>query len=93
MLCNFRRERIPCDLVGLEPGWMSKNYDYSIDKEWHPERFAIPRWGPKGPHTFLGAAERLGFKMSLWLCSDYDLSYEEERRAKAAPWSWEAVTL
>ena len=68
-------------LVGLEPGWMERNYDYSTQKKWHPERFYIPYWGPKGPHTFLGAAERLGFKMSLWLCCDYDLSFEEERRA------------
>ena len=77
---NFRREGIPCDLIGLEPGWMSKYYDYTLDKDWHPERFYIPPWAPKGPQTFLGAAERLGFKVSLWLCCDYDLSYEEERR-------------
>ena len=82
---NFRREGIPCDLVGLEPGWMEKNYDFTTDKTWHPERFAYPSWGPIGPHTFLGAAQRLGFKMSLWLCCDYDLSLEEERRAGAKP--------
>lgn len=75
---NFRREDIPCDLVGLEPGWMEKNYDFTTQKKWHPERFYIPYWSPKGPHTFLGAAERLGFKMSLWLCCDYDLSIAEE---------------
>lgn len=77
---NFRREGIPCDVIGLEPGWMEKYYDYSVEKKWHPERFYIPPWAPQGPHTFLAAAERLGFKMSLWLCSDYDLSYEEERQ-------------
>jgi alpha-glucosidase len=81
---SFRREEIPCDLVGLEPGWMSQNYDFSVDKAWHPDRFYVPHWGPKGPHTFLAAAERLGFKMSLWLCCDYDLSYEEDRRAGVA---------
>jgi len=75
---NFRRENIPCDLVGLEPGWMEKHYDFSVEKKWHPERFYIPHWSTKGPHTFLGAAERLGFKVSLWLCCDYDLSYAEE---------------
>lgn len=85
---NLRRTGIPCDVIGLEPGWMSKNYDYSIDKDWHPERFAIPSWVRKpgdvsggNDHTFMGAAKRLGFKVSLWLCSDYDLSFEEERRA------------
>jgi len=81
---NFRREDIPCDLVGLEPGWMEKHYDFSTEKKWHPERFYLPHWAPKGPQTFLGAAERLGFKMSLWLCCDYDLTFEEERRAGAA---------
>ncbi|MBD3183492.1 DUF5110 domain-containing protein, partial [Candidatus Poribacteria bacterium] len=75
---NFRREGIPCDLVGLEPGWMSEHYDFTINKQWHPERFYIPHWSPKGSHTFLGAASRLGFKISLWLCCDYDLSYAEE---------------
>ena len=80
---NFRREGIPCDLVGLEPGWMEKNYDYSVDKKWHPERFYLPHWGPVGDHSFAAAARRLGFRLSLWLCCDYDLSYEEERRAGA----------
>ncbi len=78
---NFRREGIPCDVCGLEPGWMSKNYDYSIDKKWNPEKFYIPHWSPKGDHTFFGAMKRLGFKLSLWLCCDYDLSFEEERQA------------
>ncbi|MFB9751530.1 TIM-barrel domain-containing protein [Paenibacillus hodogayensis] len=77
---NFRREGIPCDLIGLEPGWMEKHYDYSVNKNWHPERFAIPKWLPDGgPATFFGALERLGFKLSLWLCADYDLSLHEER--------------
>lgn len=76
---NFRREGIPCDLVGLEPGWMEKHYDFSVEKKWHPERFYVPYWAPQGPHTFLGAAERLGFKLSLWLCCDYDLSIAEEK--------------
>ncbi|MCE5217904.1 DUF5110 domain-containing protein [bacterium] len=81
---SFRREDIPCDLIGLEPGWMSRNYDYSVEKQWHPERFYTPPWSPHGPHTFGGALERLGFKLSLWLCCDYDLSFEEERQAGAA---------
>jgi alpha-glucosidase len=78
---RFRDRGIPCDVVGLEPGWMSKNYDYTTEKAWHPERFYIPYWSTKGPHTFLGAAGRLGFKMSLWLCCDYDLGEIEEARA------------
>ncbi len=82
----FRRERMPCDVIGLEPGWMSKNYDGSTAKDWHPQRFPIPKWSPKGPHTFLGALKRKGFKLSLWLCCDHDLGvFEEQRLAGQAP--------
>ena len=62
---NLRREHIPCDLIGLEPGWMSKRYDYSIEKDWHPERFFIPPWSKKGPHTFLSAAAPRIYEPSL----------------------------
>lgn len=81
---NFRREGIPCDVCGLEPGWMSKHYDFSVDKAWNPDRFYIPYWSPKGEQTFFGALDRLGFQLSLWLCCDYDLSFEEERQARRA---------
>ena len=83
---TFRRERMPCDVIGLEPGWMSKHYDATTAKQWHPQRFPIPKWAPKGPHTFLGALNRKGFKLSLWLCCDYDLGvYEEQRLAGLNP--------
>lgn len=75
---NFRREDMPCDVIGLEPGWMSKDYDASTQKEWHPERFPIPFYATKGPNTFFGALKRLGYKLSLWLCCDYDLTWYEE---------------
>jgi len=77
---NFRREEIPCDVIGLEPGWMEKNYDYSIKKDWSTERFPFPDWVNRGPASFVKAIKRMGFKMELWLCIDYDLSYEEERK-------------
>ncbi len=80
---NFRREGIPCDAIGLEPGWMARNYDFSLDKDWHPERFPVPTWARHGRHNFFPAIQRLGFKPGLWLCCDYDLSYEEERQAAA----------
>ncbi len=83
---TFRREGMPCDVIGLEPGWMSKFYDYSTDKIWHPQRFPIPSWAPKGAHTFLAALGRKGFKLSLWLCCDYDLAvYEEQLLAGRQP--------
>ncbi|NOY81975.1 MAG: glycoside hydrolase family 31 protein [Kiritimatiellaeota bacterium] len=76
----FRQYGIPCDAISLEPGWMAGNYDFSTKKDWHPERFPIPPYAPSGPHNFLPAVRRMGFKPGLWLCCDYDLSWEEERR-------------
>jgi alpha-glucosidase (family GH31 glycosyl hydrolase) len=77
---NFRREEIPCDVIGLEPGWMEKKYDLSPEKKWHAERFPIPGWCPNGPHNFIDTIKRMGFHFELWECNEYDLSYEEERR-------------
>ena len=82
---NFRNMDFPCDVVGLEPYWMSKFYDDSTRKWWRNESFHFPFWAPKGPHTFIGAMNRRGFKLSLWLCVDYDLfRYEEQCRAGKA---------
>ncbi|MCK5843356.1 MAG: hypothetical protein KAG97_01530, partial [Victivallales bacterium] len=80
---NFRREKIPCDVIGLEPGWMETNYDLSLEKKWSEERFPIPSYCQNGPHNFINAIKRMGFKMELWLCQEYDLLYEEERRLGA----------
>ena len=82
---HFRREGIPCDVIGLEPGWMEKRYDFSVDKRWHPERFHVPAWLPgKSQGGFTAALGNMGFKLSLWLCCDYDLSeYEEQQLGPA----------
>jgi alpha-glucosidase (family GH31 glycosyl hydrolase) len=79
---NFRREEIPCDVIGLEPGWMETEYDLSVDKKWNSKLFPIPAWAPNGPHTFISALKRMGFKLDLWLCNEYDLLFEEDRRIK-----------
>jgi len=77
---DFRREDLPCDVIGLEPGWMDTHYDFRTDKVWDPGRFYFPYWCPKSHHTFISALGRMGFKLSLWLCSNYDLfRYEEEQ--------------
>lgn len=78
---HFRDRDIPCDVIGLEPGWMETYYDKSVDKKFDPDRFYIPYWVEPHQNTFFAAVTRLGFKLSLWLCCDYDLSYEEERNA------------
>lgn len=78
---QFRREKIPCDVIGLEPGWMQTNYDYSIEKDWHSDRFPIPSYARLGPYNFFNALYRMGYHLGLWLCNHYDLSYEAERQA------------
>lgn len=82
----FRREGIPCDVIGLEPDWMETHYDFSVDKQWSTQRFHEPFWMPhQRPGGFTKALENMGFKLSLWLCCDYDLSEHEERRLAGAP--------
>ena len=82
---EFRDRDLPCDVLGLEPGWMEKFYDRTTMKEWSKERFKFPYFAPKGGHTFVGALQRMGFKLSLWLCCGYDLfRYEEQCAAGEA---------
>jgi alpha-glucosidase (family GH31 glycosyl hydrolase) len=76
---QFRDRGLPCDVIGLEPGWMEVFYDRTTRKEWNKKLFKFPHWAPKGNHTFIGALNRMGFKLSLWLCCAYDLfRYEEQ---------------
>ncbi len=77
---TFRREGIPCDAISLEPGWMEQNYDFSLDKKWHPDRFPIAFWSDTSQSAFLHAIHRMGYKFGLWMCTNYDFTYEEERR-------------
>ena len=82
---QFRDRNIPCDVYGLEPGWMKKFYDKSVYKEWNTQRFYFPYWAPRGGHTWIAAMKRIGMKLSLWLCCDYDLfRYEEQCAAGLA---------
>jgi len=78
----FRDRGIPCDIIGVEPQWMKKNYDSSHEKEWNPDEFYVLAWmgsDSKGG-TFIGGLERTGFKLSLWLVCNDDLTLEEERQ-------------
>ena len=57
-LCErLRRERIPCDMLGLEPGWQSHSYSCSL--AWSPERFPQP-------DKLIEGTRSLGFKLNLW---------------------------
>ena len=65
---------------------MERHYDFTVDKEWSKERFHIPFWLDKSKHsTFCAGMANMGFKLSLWLCCDYDLS-EHEERLLGNPW-------
>ncbi len=75
----FRDHCIPCDVMGLEPGWMETAYDATTRKRWDARKFFFPYWNPAGAHTFVSAMDRVGMKLSLWLCCNYDLfKYEED---------------
>ncbi len=82
---EFRRQGIPLDVIGLEPDWMNQHYDFSVTKEWSRERFHQPEWMPhQRQGGFCAALRNMGFKLSLWLCCDYDLSDHEERQLQGA---------
>lgn len=85
LLENIRlcRERgIPCDIMGLEPAWMG-GYNFTVNKAWDKNLFYLPHWLPdnqSGKGTFFFPMREQGMRLSLWLCEEYDLFYEEERR-------------
>lgn len=56
-VAEFRRNGIPLDMLGLEPGWMSHAYPCSF--EWDATRFADPK-------AFLAAVERQHVRVNLW---------------------------
>ena len=77
-----REHKIPCDIMGLEPSWMG-GYNFTVNKGWDKNHFYLPHWKPdnqSGSSTFFFAMREKGMKLSLWLCEEYDLFYEEERR-------------
>lgn len=53
----FREADIPCDILGLEPGWQS--HTYSCSYTWDPGRFPHPA-------ELIGDLRRQGFHVNLW---------------------------
>lgn len=53
----FRERGIPCDVIGLEPGWHTRSYP--VTYEWNRELFP-------DPEQFVGDLEKDGFKINLW---------------------------
>ena len=80
---RMRKMGIPCHHFSLEPGWMSRFYDTSLNNDWCLERFHMPKWylNAEKPDTFISALKRMGIHLSLWYCIDYDFTDEAEREA------------
>lgn len=57
MADKFRESEIPCDIIGLEPGWQS--HAYSCSYVWDSTRF------PK-PDEFVAELNEKGFHVNLW---------------------------
>ena len=57
LMQDLRDRKIPCDVLGLEPGWQT--HAYSCTFAWSQERFPDPR-------EFVDAAGRLNFNVNLW---------------------------
>lgn len=94
---QFRSFRLPCDIIGLEPGWMEYFYDFTTRKNWSSARFSFPAWTKSKAVSWIGALERMGFKLSLWICMNYDVFVFEEKCAaglakpSAAKTDWAAT--
>jgi len=54
---EFRDHKIPCDVIGLEPGWQS--HAYSCSFEWNKNRFP----DAKG---FVRSTAEMNYKVNLW---------------------------
>ncbi len=54
---EYRDREIPCDVLGLEPGWQT--HAYSCSFAWNPERFPNPK-------NFIQSAADLGYRINLW---------------------------
>ena len=54
---SLRAMNIPCDAIGLEPGWQSHSYSCSL--AWSKERFPEPQ-------TMIDELRQSGFKLNLW---------------------------
>jgi len=54
---EFRERKIPCDVLGLEPGWQT--HAYSCSFAWEPTRFPDPK-------RFVDSVGRLDYRVNLW---------------------------
>lgn len=57
LAAEFRDRKIPCDVLGLEPGWQT--HAYSCTFAWNKDRFP-------DPDRFIGSAGKMNYKINLW---------------------------
>jgi alpha-D-xyloside xylohydrolase len=57
MASEFREQKIPCDVMGLEPGWQT--HAYSCTFAWDRQRFPDPA-------AMMRQVSKLGFRVNLW---------------------------
>lgn len=53
----FRASQVPCDVMGLEPGWQT--HSYSASHVWNRDKFPEPR-------EMIGTLAARGFRTNLW---------------------------
>ena len=54
---KFRARNIPCDSIGLEPGW--EDVPYSMTWDWSPDRFPNPK-------AMISRLHELDYRFELW---------------------------
>jgi alpha-D-xyloside xylohydrolase len=74
---RMREERVPCDVIHIDPYWMRHHEGHHGDLEWDESAFP----DPKGMIEELGS---MGFKVSLWASPyvplDSNMAKESSRR-------------
>jgi alpha-glucosidase (family GH31 glycosyl hydrolase)/AraC-like DNA-binding protein len=76
---KFRQEGIPCDLIGLSDGWTAADPDGSGSGPGDTRRLVISSYPGSESSAFIDTLHRHGFKLSLLLSCDHDVTALEER--------------
>ena len=85
MAREFRSDRIPCDVFGLEPGWQTHAYSCTFD--WDREKYPDPA-------GMCREMKNMGFRMNLWEhCYTNPASpiYEELYPVSGDSYVWDGV--
>lgn len=85
LAAQLRKDKIPCDILGLEPGWQS--HSYSCTYVWDKERFP--------DHTeFLSKLRDMEYKVNLWehaYVNPQSPIYEELKSSSGNCYVWDGL--